>query len=96
MKRLVYRFFPDTLDTVFTIRIYSFKQNKDSSSIYDCRLLLEKTLTSGSTYKVQKYNFVTADFLDSNMIDGEFLALTMVKPGANSFQMKSQNLTIIY
>lgn len=96
ISKLTYKYFPDSVDLSFELRVYAFKQNKDSTSIFDCRLLLEETLTSGSTYTVQKFNFVTADFLDANMIDGEFLVITAKKTGANNFNLLSQNLTIIY
>jgi len=96
ISKLRYRYFPDSTDLSIELRVYAFKQNKDSTSIYDCRLLLEETLTATTAYTVQKFEFLTADFLDANMIDGEFLVITCKKVGAASYTLLSQNLTIIY
>jgi len=96
ISKLRYRYFPDSSDLSIELRVYAFKQNKDSTSIFDCRLLLEETLTAGSTYTVQKFEFLTADFIDANLNDGEFLAITCKKTGAAAYTLLSQNLTIIY
>lgn len=96
-KKLTYRYFPDGADLTVTFRIYAFKQNKDSTSIYDCRKLLEKTLTAGGAYTIQKYEFLTADFLDANLIDGEFLAFTIQKTTTlGSLFFYAQDLTLTY
>lgn len=96
-KKLTYRYFPDGNDLTIELRIYAFKQNKDSTSIFDCRLLLEETLTSGGAYTIQKYEFLTADFFDSNLIEGEFLAFTMKKTTSlGNLFLYSQDLTLTY
>lgn len=97
VKRLTFRYFPDGQDKTIILRIYSFKQNHNSSSIYDSRLLFQQNLVTSTLYNVQSYDFVTDDFLDANMIDGEFLAFTILKTTAlsNSF-LYSQNLTLTY
>jgi len=96
ISKLRYRYFPDSTDLSIELRVYCFKQNANSTSIYDCRLMLEETLTAGSAYTTQKFEFLTADFIDANMIDGEFLAITCKKTGAAAYTLLSQNLTIIY
>jgi len=96
ISKLRYRYFPDSTDLSIELRVYCFKQNANSTSIYDCRLMLDETLTAGSAYTTQKFEFLTGDFLDADTIDGEFLVITCKKVGAASYTLLSQNLTIIY
>jgi len=96
ISKLRYRYFPDSTDLSIELRVYCFKQNANSTSIYDCRLMLDETLTATTAYTTQKFEFLTADFLDADTIDGEFLVVTCKKVGAASYTLLSQNLTIIY
>lgn len=96
-KKLTYRYFPDGNDLSIILRVYAFKQNKDSTSIFDCRLLFQQTLTATSAYTIQKHEFLTADFSDSSLIDGEFLAFTTQKTTSLlTLSFYSQNLTLTY
>jgi len=96
-KKLTYRYFPDGSDLSIILRVYAFKQNKDSTSIFDCRLLFQQTLTATGAYTIQKHEFLTASFSDPNLIDGEFLAFTCQKTTSlGSLFLYSQNLTLTY
>lgn len=96
-KKLTYRYFPDGSDLSIILRVYAFKQNKDSTSIYDCRLLFQQTLTATGAYTIQKHEFLTADFSDSSLINGEFLAFTCQKTTSlGSLFLYSQDLTLTY
>jgi len=96
VKRLTYRCFVEG-ELSIILRVYAFKQNNNSTSIYDSRLLFEKTITSTANYYIQNKDYVTADFIDSNLIDGEFIVFTFQTGGgfSNSF-VYTQNLTLTY
>lgn len=95
-KKLNIRYFADGAAGNCILRLYAFKQNHGVNTIYDVRLLFEKTLTTSSPYTMQIKNFVAADFNDSVINEGEFMALTFQQSGATALSMRSASLNLLY
>ncbi len=96
LKSIVFRYFPDGASGNFIMRLYAFNQNDSSTSIYNCRLLFQQTLTTGSAYTTQVKTFVPADFADVDLNDGEFLAITFQQSGGAGVTLTMANLIITY
>lgn len=95
-KSLSFRYMPDGASGNFIMRLYAFKQNDNSTSIFDCRQIFDQTFTTGSAYFMQKKDFIASDFIDTATIDGEYLAMTLQQSGASGVQIRCADLTITY